>query len=448
MSAFWLLLLFSGCDGNTGSYTTDPSSISEPVSTPDTGTPPDIGVGVETEDTPSTADSSFETSGSAAASDTADTSSTSGTLSSAETGETTDTNGTEHSGTEPPSSAEGSENVPGSTQEPPETDTAPPETDVTPEPADTTPAPVDTTPASVTTTPAPVTTPAPKPPETSTTPAQTEPPAPVIIPDMKTPSAPGASAFTCDKGTVDYSNAAEGYISAYYGGSALKAKLLIVCGEMTYNYDVKPGVTEYFPLSCGSGSYTVKFYENIEGQRYAGLLEGTFEAKINSMTAPFTYSNQYVYYTKKSSCVEKAAEVCAGKTDKIDKLAAIFKWITDNVTYDYDLAATVQSGYVPDPDSVLKKKSGICFDYASLFAAMTRSQGIPTRLVIGYAATDIYHAWNEVYTEQTGWISPELLLKNKGYNIVDSTFYASAQNKESISEYISDSSNYYSIYYY
>ncbi len=146
--------------------------------------------------------------------------------------------------------------------------------------------------------------------------------------------------------------------------------------------------------------------------------------------------------------MKKAAEACAGKTDKIEKLAAIFKWVTDNITYDYTLAATVQNGYVPDPDSVLKKKSGICFDYASLFAAMARSQGIPTMHVICYAATDIYHAWNEVYTEETGWIAPELLLKNKGYNIVDSTFYASAQNKESISEYISDSSNYYSIYYY
>lgn len=441
LSAFWLMLIFSGCDGTTGSDTTEPSSLSVPDSTRDTKAPAG-----ETEETSSKADDTFETDTSET-SDTSHTPDNSGSVGtvSADTSDTPadseseDTSGAEtvQPDTQPPSVEESEPAAP--------VTTTPEPVATTPEPVTAAPEPVATTSEPATNTPAPTT---PKPPETSTTPAQTEPPAPVIIPDMKVPSAPGANVFTCEKGNVDYSNAAEGYISAYYSGSAVKAKLRIMCGEMTYDYNVAPGVTEYFPLSCGSGSYTIQFYENIEGMRYAKLLEGTFEAKLSSATAPFTYSNQYVYYTKKSNSVKKAAEVCAGKTDKIEKLAAIFKWITDNITYDHDLAATVQSGYVPDPDSVLKKKSGICFDYSSLFAAMARSQGIPTRLVIGYAATDIYHAWNEVYTEQTGWISPELLLKNKGYNIVDSTFYASAQNKASISEYISNGSNYYSIYYY
>ena len=108
----------------------------------------------------------------------------------------------------------------------------------------------------------------------------------------------------------------------------------------------------------------------------------------------------------------------------------------------------MKSGYVPDPDRALSKGSGICYDYASLMAAMTRSQGIPTRLVIGYASKDIYHAWNEVWTDETGWITPELLLSQKGYNIVDATFYAGSADKASIAGYISDSGNYASLYYY
>ena len=79
---------------------------------------------------------------------------------------------------------------------------------------------------------------------------------------------------------------------------------------------------------------------------------------------------------------------------------------------------------------------------------MARSQGIPTRLVIGYASPDIYHAWNEVYTEETGWITPELLLAKKGYNLVDSTFYAGAADKSAIAEYISNGGNYSAIYRY
>lgn len=79
---------------------------------------------------------------------------------------------------------------------------------------------------------------------------------------------------------------------------------------------------------------------------------------------------------------------------------------------------------------------------------MLRSQDIPTRLVVGYASPDIYHAWNEVYTTETGWITPQLLLSIKGYNTVDATFYAGADDKSAISQYISDSGNYSAIYYY
>ena len=79
---------------------------------------------------------------------------------------------------------------------------------------------------------------------------------------------------------------------------------------------------------------------------------------------------------------------------------------------------------------------------------MLRSQSIPTRLVIGYAAPDIYHAWNEIYTEETGWITPELMLKNAGWNLADATFYSTSSNKSQIAGYISNPSNYTVRYYY
>ena len=68
--------------------------------------------------------------------------------------------------------------------------------------------------------------------------------------------------------------------------------------------------------------------------------------------------------------------------------------------------------------------------------------------MIGYASPDIYHAWNEVYTTETGWITPELFLKQSGYNLLDSTFYAGASDKAQISDYISTKSNYTALYYY
>lgn len=287
--------------------------------------------------------------------------------------------------------------------------------------------------------------------QTTTTVVTTAAPEPVnvVIPEVRVPLSPGKDIAENDKVSVDYSNAADGYISVCWKETGKRVKLRVMSGGSTYDHDVpQGGVTEYYPLSCGSGSYTVQVYEQTDGDRYAKVLEQEFTADIKSATIPFLYPNRYVKYGQDSAVVEKAAVLCAGKSGTIEKVAAVFQWITDNVTYDRELAATVKSGYVPDPDSVLKKKSGICYDYASLMASMLRSQDIPTRLVVGYAKENIYHAWNEIWTEQTGWITPELLLSKSGYNIADATFYAGSADKAKIAEYISDSSNYSALYYY
>lgn len=285
----------------------------------------------------------------------------------------------------------------------------------------------------------------------TTTAAATEPPKPVkvVIPEVRVPLSPGKDTSSNEKVLVDYSNRSEGYISVCWKESGKRVKLRMIFGDKTYDHDVAGGgAAEYFPISCGSGTYKVQIYEQTEGDKYAKSLETEFSVKLRSETSPFLYPNKYVNFSQSSSAVKKAAEVCAGKSDEIEKLAAIFVWVTDNVTYDTQLAATVKSGYVPDPDSVLAKRSGICYDYASLMAAMVRSQGIPARLVVGYAADNIYHAWNEVWTDETGWITPELLLSQKGYNIVDATFYAGSSNKEKIADYIQNSGNYAALYYY
>lgn len=286
---------------------------------------------------------------------------------------------------------------------------------------------------------------------TTKPPEPEKPPAEIVIPEILTPSSPGTQVITSADGNavIDYSNMNEGYISVCYNGSAPKVKLRVTCNGIQYNHNVPvDGSTEYFPLSYGSGEYQILLYENVSGNKYSEAANQTITASISDETRTFLYPNNYVEFSRSSDCVRKAAELCAGADDTIEKIAAIFVYITENVTYDKQLAATVQSGYVPSPDVTLSKNTGICFDYASLFAAMTRSQGIPTRLCIGYANPEIYHAWNEVYTKETGWITPELFLAKKGYNLVDATFYSGSSNKEQIADYISENANYSVIYYY
>lgn len=275
-----------------------------------------------------------------------------------------------------------------------------------------------------------------------------KPKAPVVIPEVKTPLASGKSVAESDKAEIDFSCADEGYISAVYTGKSERAKLRVKCGNLQYDHDLAAdGTREFFPL-MESGTYSVKVYELVTGKSYGEAVSADFDVKIKSSTGMYLYPNKYINFNGKSKCVKKAAELCAGVEDDVERIAEIFGYVAGNITYDKQLAATVKSGYIPDPDRTLEKGTGICFDYASLMGAMLRSQGIPTRLVIGWAEPEIYHAWNEIYTDETGWITPELFLKKKGFNIADATFYAGNSNKEKIADYIEDESNYSAVYRY
>lgn len=269
--------------------------------------------------------------------------------------------------------------------------------------------------------------------------------------ELKLPSASGKKTSEKNSAIIDYSNAEDGYIAAAYSGKSEKAKLRVICGKTQYDHDLaSDGSTEFFPL-MGSGSYTVRVYEQVSGKSYSLAVEAVFDVKIKSETDMYLYPNKYSDFDKNSDCVKKASQLCSDKSGTVEKIAAIFEYVSENITYDKELAQKVTNGltgYIPDPDRTLKNGKGICFDYSSLMTAMCRSQGIPARIVVGYAKENIYHAWNEIYTEETGWITPELYLKNKGFNIADATFYSGKKDKAKIGEYISDSSNYSALYRY
>ena len=68
----------------------------------------------------------------------------------------------------------------------------------------------------------------------------------------------------------------------------------------------------------------------------------------------------------------------------------------------------------------MKTGKGICFDYASLMAALLRSQGIPTKLVVGYSG-DAYHAWISVYLDEIGWVDKIIEFDGKSWSLIDPT---------------------------
>ena len=241
---------------------------------------------------------------------------------------------------------------------------------------------------------------------------------------------------------IDVGNVSSGYVRVAQSGSNTRLKVQVIKGDKTYNYDLNTnGDFEVFPLQSGDGKYTIRIMKNVDGNKYTQVFSKTVKVKLNSELEPFLCPSQYVNYDADSAAVKQAEEVCSGLKGDIEKVAAVYKWIIDNITYDLVKAQTVQSGYLPNLDSILSSGKGICFDYAALMAAMLRSQGVATKLICGtVSAADLNHAWNEVYLEGTGWVTVKLYFSGNAWERMDPTFAASGNSN--IEQYIGDASNY------
>jgi transglutaminase-like putative cysteine protease len=234
---------------------------------------------------------------------------------------------------------------------------------------------------------------------------------------------------------------------AKYEGDNPKIKLQITKdGEATYTYDILPN-KDYvaLPLSAGSGGYNAAMFLNIQDDQYSQACAQAFQADIADTFSPFLRPNNYSNFNSSTQAVAKAAEAAKGAKSDLKVIENVFLFVTDNVVYDYDLAATVQSGYLPDVDTTLLTGKGICFDYAALTTGMLRSQGIPCQLVVGYAGA-AYHAWISVHVEGVGWVANMIRFKDDTWTLMDPTFAASGDTADP--NIVGDGENYNPVYYY
>jgi transglutaminase/protease-like cytokinesis protein 3 len=272
--------------------------------------------------------------------------------------------------------------------------------------------------------------------------------APAALPTSLTPTAPGTLEKRSEVAVIDYSNTKDGYVMVQYTASTAKRLKAQVKGPTTtYTYNINPGQWTTFPLSDGNGRYQVVLYENIQGTKYAAVLSVACDVTLTDEFAPFLRPNQYVDYASAPNTVDKAAQLTQGMTDPLKKVEAVYNFVVKNITYDHQLAATVQSGYLPVLDTVLATKTGICFDYAALMTGMLRSQEVPCKLVVGYAGS-AYHAWISVWSETTGWVDGAIYFDGTTWQRMDPTFASSGNQSQSIMAYIGDGKNYTEKYFY
>jgi len=235
--------------------------------------------------------------------------------------------------------------------------------------------------------------------------------------------------------------------------------------DKTYSYEFKAdGTVESYPLQYGNGEYKITIiYQPIGSNKAASALKCTITLKLIDENAPFLNPIKLVNYNKDSKVVKKAEELTKNCKTELEKVNAIYKFIIESMTYDNDKAAVVNGTYIPVIDDFINFEKGagkgICYDYASLFAAMLRSQGIPAKLIMGYmldrndpgdSNKAQYHAWNEFYIKGVGWFMINKMKfdgdKNE-FGRLDPTVESGVVGKSEksynmIIEYIGKSSNY------
>lgn len=243
-------------------------------------------------------------------------------------------------------------------------------------------------------------------------------------------SADGTETYGNDSVTIDTSHENEGYIMVSYTGNCEKVKFQLTGpDDITYTYNLHGGY-ETFPLTAGSGNYTLGVFENIEGTSYSTLFSESIEVSITDELKPFLYANQYVNFTPASATAKVGEELAYSANNDLEVVENVYNYIISNFAYDYDKAKTVPKGYLPVVDEVLKIKTGICFDYAAVMATMLRTQNIPTRLEVGYMLEE-YHAWISIYIQDTGWINGIIEFDGVEWKLMDPTFASSSKKPQS-----------------
>ncbi|WP_158685325.1 transglutaminase family protein [Microbacterium halophytorum] len=121
---------------------------------------------------------------------------------------------------------------------------------------------------------------------------------------------------------------------------------------------------------------------------------------------------------------DTAREVTSRAATPYEAALSLQRWLR-SPEFRYSLDAPVEAGYdgsdLTAVEAFLDERAGYCQHFASTFALMARSIGIPTRVVVGYlpgsdtgetvrdetvysVSADRLHAWPEAYFAGAGWL--------------------------------------------
>ncbi|WP_010247235.1 transglutaminase-like domain-containing protein [Acetivibrio cellulolyticus] len=226
-------------------------------------------------------------------------------------------------------------------------------------------------------------------------------------------------------------------------GNTYKSKIKIIVSKDDTStwYDVsltKGKYKEEIWLIDGKGKYkiSVVVHEYDRTYSYGPTLEVENTIDVNRFLVPTKHVE-----SNNEEIIALAKSITQYSTTEKDKALSIYNWVAKNIEYDYDkYLRQINKNFDNDYGAVitLKTKTGVCYDYSTLVAALGRAVGLQVKVIKGNFVNPYrkeLHAWNEIYIpEENRWVNVDTTFAHSlNTNYFDnSDFYT---DHEKISEY-------------
>ncbi|MEK6581429.1 MAG: transglutaminase domain-containing protein [Nitrospirota bacterium] len=127
--------------------------------------------------------------------------------------------------------------------------------------------------------------------------------------------------------------------------------------------------------------------------------------KIQNLKSLDEYLKETMFIQSKNpQIVSMAKEIVKYEKDKLKAARLIYEWVYKNIE-------KVPAITIPMATEVLKTRRGDCNEHTTLYTALGRAAGIPTRIALGLTYKDgffYYHAWPEIFVKQWIAVDPTL----------------------------------------
>lgn len=277
---------------------------------------------------------------------------------------------------------------------------------------------------------------------------------PVNAENMGYYSTVGAKSY---KFMTSYDLANTGYNSAF----SVKATVLVGAVsnspyQQNINYKVTP-LPKYTYVDSAGNIYAEIIINEIKPQETKRIIVErefinsgvSYSGEIYRMKGDYTEFKEGInngqYLTAGEKVETTAAEITSkskafddSKTE-VNLAKDIYNFVNLYISYDTNPLYANKGAL-----SAIKTAKGVCEEYASLFTALSRTVGIPARVVTGYwlseplktgvwnDISDKGHAWAEFYLPKVGWIpvEPTYFLTVNGVRTPDKEHFANINSDE------------------